>query len=811
MKEIFTTEAPGTLRNAQRAASRCTPCLCGELFAGVCRGLLALAVVLGAPARPAAAQTNAERILSDADTRSHDYDLVHQRIEAWGFDWDSLAFMGRVTTTAVCRRPGLDRIVLDAGRMLEVRRVTQGRATLAFDRPGDSLIVRLQRPAGFGDTVRFVVEYRGRVAQGHGLYFFPAEPGRRGRQVYSGGGTDGNPNWFPTYAGPEDKETWDMIATVPADLTVVSNGRLVADRPAPGRTHAVHWAQERPASTYLVSLVAAPLVKLADRWRGVPLAYYVAPGDTAQARAVFRMTPDVLEVYARLAGEPFPWAKYAQVTVADYFGGMENVTATTMADWLPDRRAELDAPWYREVLIPHEAAHNWFGNYVTTANWANYWLNEGLAQFMVGQYWRVKRGDAAAEDAYLADYRDYLEADGRRRMPLASLGSNNIYPKGSLVLRMLRLELGDQRFWAAIHRYLERNALGSVTSADLARAVLDATGENLSWFFDQWVYAAGHPEFSVSATYDSTARTLGLAVVQTQRDTLPADSTGLRYSVPEVFRGRVTIRVGTALADVVRELDLRQRAETLTVGPLPGPPTMVVFDDGNRLLKTLAFAQPTDWLATQLQRDPDPWNQAWAINQLGGRTTDSAAGAALVLAAAHLGDATTRALAAEALARFPAPVALPGLEAAVRDTSARVREAAVGALGGVGGPGALALARAAFAGDPSYAVRAAAVGAVAELDSAGAHDVIATALATPSYRSVIQSAALGAAVRTADAGTVPVLEERLGDQSLVALALAWFAQHGSDAAREALARHRDDERAWVRRWVAEAYRRSGLD
>ncbi|HEX9055499.1 MAG TPA: M1 family metallopeptidase [Gemmatimonadales bacterium] len=762
-------------------------------------------------AGPVAAQTNAERILSEADTRSHDYDLVHQRIEAWGFDWDSLAFMGRVTTTAVSRRPGLDRIALDAGRMLEVRRVTQGRATLAFDRPGDSLIVRLQRPAGFGDTVRFVVEYRGRVAQGHGLYFFPAEPGRRGRQVYSGGGTDGNPNWFPTYAGPEDKETWDMIATVPADLTVVSNGRLVADRPTPGRTHAVHWVQERPASTYLVSLVAAPLVKLADRWRGVPLAYYVAPGDTARAGAVFRMTPDVLEVYARLTGEPFPWAKYAQVTVADYFGGMENVTATTMADWLPDRRAELDAPWYRKVLIPHEAAHNWFGNYVTTANWANYWLNEGFAQFMVGQYWRVKRGDAAAEDAYLADYRDYLEADGRRRMPLAALGSNNVYPKGSLVLRMLRLELGDRRFWAAIHGYLERNAFGSVTSADLARAVLDATGENLSWFFDQWVYAAGHPEFSVSAAYDSTARTLGLAVVQTQRDTLPADSTGLRYGVPEVFRGRVTIRVGTDYGDVVRELDLRQRAETLTVGPLSGVPTMVVFDDGNRLLKTLSFAQPTAWLATQLSRDPDPWNQAWAINQLGGRTADTAAGVALVRAASHLGDATTRALAAEALARFPAPVALLGLEAAVRDTSARVREAAVGALAGVGGPGALALARAAFAGDSSYAVRAAAVGAVAELDSAGAHDVIVTALATPSYRSVIQSAALGAAVRTDDAGTVPVLEERLGDQSLVALALAWFAQHGSDAAREALARHRDDERAWVRRWVAEAYRRSGLD
>ena len=773
--------------------------------------LLGLAIVVGALAGRATAQSNAERMLSDVDTRSHDYDLVHQRIEVWGFDWDSLAFMGRVTTILAARRPGLDRIVLDAGRKLEIARVTLGRTPLAYDRPGDSLVIRLARPVAFDDTVRVTVEYRGRVAQGHGLYFYPAEPGRRGRQVYSGGGTDGNPNWFPTYAGPEDKATWDVVATVPADLTVVSNGRLVADRPAPGRMHTVHWAQQRPASTYLVSLVAAPLVKLADRWRGVPLAYYVAPGDTARGRAVFGMTRDVLETYARLLGASFPWAKYAQVTVAEYFGGMENVSATTMADWLPDRRAELDQPWYRHVLIPHEAAHNWFGNYVTAANWANYWLNEGFAQFMVGEYWRARQGDAAAEERYLDDYRQYLDTDGRRRMPLAALSSNNIYPKGSLVLRMLRLELGEKRFWAGVRRYLERHAFGNATSADLARAVLEATGENLSWFFAQWVYAAGHPEFTVSAAYDSAAHTLSLAVAQTQRDTLPADSTGLRYSVPEVFRGRVTIRVGTEGGDVEREIELRQRAETVTIDGLSGPPTMVVFDAGNRLLKTLTFDQPTAWLATQLSRDPDLWSRAWVVSQLGGRPGDADAGAALARAVGLADAVTVRALAAEALGRFPAEVALPSLIAAAHDTSARVREAAVRALAGVRGPEALALARAAFDGDSSYAVRASAIGVVAELDSADASELIAEALATPSYRSVIQTAALGAAVRTGDASLVPALEARLGDQPLVALALAWFADRGSDAARDALARHRDDERAWVRRWVGRALRRTGVD
>jgi aminopeptidase N len=761
-------------------------------------------------ALPLSAQSNADRFLTDEYTRSHDFDLVHQRIEVGNFSWDSLSFDGKVTTVLVARKPALADIVLDAGHRLEIRKVTQDKNTLSFDRPRDSLVIHLPHAAEFDDTLTFVIEYHGNVAQGQGLYFFNAESGRWGRQVYSGGGTDGNPNWFPTYGGAEDKLTWEVIATVPTDLTVVSNGRLVRDRKGPRGSHTVEWAQEQPASSYLVSLVAAPLVKLSDRWGKVPLAYYVAPADSARARPVFGMTPRVLDVYGQLLGVPFPWAKYAQVTVADYFGGMENVSATTLADWIPDRLALLDAPWYTQVLIPHEAAHNWFGNYVTTANWASYWLNEGFAQFMVGQYWRVAVGENAAEQAYLTDYAQYVDDDARRRMPLAALGSNNIYPKGALVLRMLRLELGDRRFWAGVQRYLTRHAFASATSADLQRAFLEATGDNLFWFFDQWVYRAGHPEFSVASAYDSTARALTLTVQQTQQDTLHADSTGLRYSVPAAFRGHVAIRVGTSRGDVVRTFPIRLRAETLSVTDMPGPPTMVVFDDENRMLKSLRFDQPTSWLAAAVAKAPNVWNRAWAIEQLSVRAADSAAGAALVDAARNGSDPTVRSLAAQALGRFPAAVALPGLASAAKDTSAVVREASIRTLAAIRSPDALALTRTAFAQDSSYAVRASAVTAIAQLDSTQARDVIVQALGTPSYRSMIQTAALAAALHTDDASLVPVLEQRLGDQPLVAIALAWFATHGSSDAGEVLARHRTDDRAWVRRWVDAAFRQAGL-
>src|SRR5205823_2645074 len=170
---------------------------------------------------------------------------------------------------------------------------------------------------------------------------------------------------FPTYDFPNDKMTWELAVTLPRQFTGVSNGALVSDLPAAGATHTTRWRQSTPSATYLVSLIVAPLVKIHDTWHSVPVDYYVYRADSARAWRLFHQTVDEIDVYSKLTGVPYPWAKYAQATVADFFGGMENVSATTLVDWLPDNRAYQDRPWYSWILIPHELAHQWFGDYVT--------------------------------------------------------------------------------------------------------------------------------------------------------------------------------------------------------------------------------------------------------------------------------------------------------------------------------------------------------------------------------------------------------------------------------------------------------------
>ena len=775
------------------------------------------ALLLAAAAGPALAQSNAappmpspsnaELMANDHYTRSHDYDLVHQRIAVSAFDWDSLSFEGSVVTTLVALRPGLDSIVLDEGALLANTSVTdRGGAGLRTARSRDTLVVFPANPLAFGDTLTFTVAYHGRVRNGAGLTFItPDGLPHRPRQIWSQGEDHNNHDWFPTFDFPSDKMSWEVVATVPEEDIAVSNGRLVSNVVKSGR-RTMTWRQDAPSATYLVSLIVAPLVKIHDAWQGIAVDYYVYREDSSRAWPLFHVTPDMIDTYSRLTGVRYPWDKYAQTTVADFFGGMENVSATTLVDWLPDARAYQDRPWYQHDLIPHELAHQWFGDYVTTVNWANMWLNEGFAEFMPGQYWGRKLGPLAEQDYYANEYRQYLGIDRRRPMPLASLGSNNIYPKGALVLEMLKHLLGPDRFWASIHAYLARHALGTATTDDLRQAVLAATGENLDWFWAEWMYQAGYPQLDVAARWDSASQALALTVRQTQQDSLKPDSTGLRFTVPAVFRMPLVVRVGTAAGDVVQRMELDAREQTVTIAGVKSAPTMVIFDDGDAVLKSLRFEQPTAWLATQLARDPDVWDRGWVIERLAERSPDTAAAAALAAAATGADWYLVRSRAAAALARFPAPLAQPALEAALRDTSSAVRSAVLDALGDLGGPRAAELARAAFAGDPSYEVRAAAVGALAQADTAHARAVIRAALGEPSYQDAIQNAAFRAIAVRGDTSFLGAVDSLFPASQYPGFVLAALGARGSQRALEMLVRRLDDPRRAIRDRALQAFR-----
>ena len=761
------------------------------------------------------AQVPSTWVPGNVETRSHDYDLVHQRIELRDFSWDSTALNGRVTTTLVARRAAFDSVVLDAAAGITVRRATDaGGHALRTTRAGDTLVVHLGRPLRYGDTTRFTLDYHDAIENGRGLTFIYAD-GRshRPQQLWSMGETTGNSAWFPTYDFPNDKESWELLATVPTRFTVVSNGRLVSDVRNKDGTHTAHWSQEQPSATYLISMTIAPYTRIHDQWRGIPVDYYVYHEDSAVARPLFGYTPDILETYSKLTSVRYPWAKYAQVTVADFFGGEEMVSATELVDWLPDKRAYADRPWYFWQLIPHELAHQWFGDLETTENWSHLWLNEGFAEFMNGAYWEAKLGRHASDDFYLDEYRQFTAIDAGRSMPLVADGSNNIYPKGALVLRMLRRRLGDERFWASIHLFLTRHQFGNAVTEDVREAVLEATGENLAQFWAEWIYRPGYPRFSVRAAYDSAAHRLSLSVRQTQGDSAGDDSARADSAwpaTPAVYHAPVTVLVGTSRGDVRRGAMIDAREQTIVIDSLPDAPTMVVFDEGNTIVKALDFPQPTAWLATELAKDPDLWDRWWAIGELAHRADDTVAVRALARAATGADYFLTRKHATMALARFPGAVAYAALDSARRDSSAQVRESAITSLGYIGGAAALPALRAAMR-DSSYGVQAAAIAMLIRVDTANRAQWIARGLATKSYRDAIQSSTLDMIGRLGDPRYTATVDSLRGANALAANTLAVLAVRGDSAALTALIHSLDDTRAYVRAWTIRALRRMPAD
>jgi hypothetical protein len=267
----------------------------------------------------------------------------------------------------------------------------------------------------------------------------------------------------------------------------------------------------------------------------------------------------------------------------------------------------------------------------------------------------------------------------------------------------------------------------------------------------------------------------------------------------------VAIRVGTASGDMTVRAYLTRRQDTIVVRDVKTAPTMVVFDDGNAILKHLSFDQPTAWLAMQLHNDPNLWNRHWVITQLSQRPKDSLAAAAVVRAATSADYFRVRMAAIEALAAFPGAAMAP-LRAAVGDTSAQVRAAALEVLGVVGGPEAAALARRAWSRDSSDAVRAAAVTALALTDSSNRRTIVLEALKTPSYREALQLAAYRVIAGTGDTTLIDSVVARAGEDRYALHVLAALAARGSVRALDLLVKHLDDQRSYVRRWGVEAVR-----
>ncbi len=317
-------------------------------------------------------------------------------------------------------------------------------------------------------------------------------------------------------------------------------------------------------------MAAGDFVVVEDRHNNIDLHYYVEPGFEAHALDIFGVTADLLDFFEELTGIPYPWDKYHQVAVRDFFaGGMENTGAVTYFDAIQRTpRERLDETY--EYILAHEMAHHWFGNLVTTQSWAEIFINEGPATY--GSYlWKEHAyGENKASHHLQKAWETYLnEAQNEQKTiinhyythPIENFNRHS-YQKSALVLHLLRQKLGDEAFFAGLQYFLKKHADESVGFHQMRIAFEEVSGKDLLLFFSQWLEESGHPVLEVHTIRDNEKNRTGMVVEQTQESPV--------YQLPLEFH----VHAG---GEVTRkEKTMHFRNDTLWV--IGNTPDLIEFD-----------------------------------------------------------------------------------------------------------------------------------------------------------------------------------------------------------------------------------------
>ena len=687
--------------------------------------------------------------------------IDHQKLE-FTFDIPRGVVNGVTTITFRPRAEAQREATFDAIE-LDVAAVTDDRGRdLRFTNAEGKLRVDLGRSRSAAQPVTVTITYS--CTPRRGLYFNRPETAYPDRpaQIWTQGQAEDSAYYFPTVDIPGEKFTTEMIATVPADWFALSNGRLVEESRS-RRGNTFHWLQDIPHPAYLVTLAAGQFDVVDDDADGVPVQYYGPRGSGDDLVRAFGRTPQMIRFFADKIGVPYPWAKYATVAIADFiFGGMENTSATTMTDTLlHDERAHEDLVDTADSITAHELAHQWFGDLLTAREWPHAWLHESFATYFDTLFVEESKGwDAYRYDVY-RKANTYLQEDTNAyRRPLVQnvyhepidIFDRHLYERGSVVLDMLRGILGDELWWKAIHHYVRLHAEGDVLTSDLQRAIEEATGHNLDWFFQQWVWKGGHPELRASYSWDATHSSANVTLEQTQT---PDDALTSIYRVP------LEIMFQTARGPRSFTVELTEARQTF-VFALDGEPSFVSIDPANRVLKTLAFEPGEKMLREQLANDPQTMGRivaAKGLAKLGTRTAIEALRTALL---STRESEFVRAEVANALGTVRSDLARDALVAAIGTEPSRVRRATAAALGQFADDAEAAKALAGLLsgrGDRSYYAQAAAADALGRTHDPSALATLRRVLGRPAHNDVITAGALSGLGQSRNIEAIPTLLE----------------------------------------------------
>ena len=472
--------------------------------------------------REAEAKSALQRIMHRSNLNTGNYDLKYHRLE---LDVDpAVAFISGTITSYFVANSDLSTVTFDLASNMTVSQVMQNGVPLTFTHNAqDELIINLPATQSAGVLDSLSVTYSGNP-ESSGFGSFEQTTHNGDPVMWTLSEPYGAKAWWPCKQDLIDKiDSIDVFMTTPVfnasneAYVAVSNG-VEQSQIINGSQKTTHFKHRYPIPAYLIAIAATNYEiythNVPNNGNPFDIVNYVYPESLANAQSGTPVTVDIMNLFTNLFEEyPFASEKYGHAQFG-WGGGMEHTTVSFMGS-------------FNRNLIAHELAHQWFGNKITCGSWKDIWLNEGFATYLSGlviehldgnnQFttWKQQRNtnitSAPGGTVYLSDA-DTLNVSRIFNGRLS-------YNKGAMVLHMLRKKIGDASFYQALQNYLNtaEHAFDYAKTNDFITIVENSSGQDLTEFFNDWLFNEGYPSYNVIWSQPATNQ-ISLTLNQSQSD-----------------------------------------------------------------------------------------------------------------------------------------------------------------------------------------------------------------------------------------------------------------------------------------------------
>lgn len=428
------------------------------------------------------------------DGNQTDYDVRYYGINV-KLDFSTGTIIGRIDYKIRSTVDALNAVDLNLHNQLTVDSVRVNGVSAAFSHASDLLSITTPTPYAAPTEFDMSVYYHGTPAYyaQQGMYFGLVNGYT---MCYTNCEPFGSRYWWPCKDYPLDKpDSIDIYIDYPSTYKVISNGVIITDNASGSGRKLIHYKHRYPIATYLVAFSCANFIVGNQNWTyppsySMPVVSYTLP-NASSAKSSFEtwMLPVLTNLSDRWGVYPFVTEKAGNAHYG-WGGAMEHQTCSF-----------YNPTFYNDWVIAHETSHQWWGDMITCETFNHVWLNEGMASYSEPIFFEKYYASQSTYFGYMQSQK-YL---GPGTIYVENLltddifDQNLVYDKGSWVMHMLRGVLGDTTFFRVMVEY--RNSqyqYGSLTTEEFSDFVSARVGTDMYWFFHEWIYGDGHPDYNIS-------------------------------------------------------------------------------------------------------------------------------------------------------------------------------------------------------------------------------------------------------------------------------------------------------------------------